>query len=970
MHVAPHPSPAPFRRRRLASSAALTLTTAVLLSTLVPAAANSAQPTSPPESLTSAFTPANGDGTSAIAVDGLLDAGYPTGGAAIDNAKDAAATADIVTSTAGTLRSAWDGSVLYLFVDVADTTPSYNATLPAWGASSATNFDGVEFAVDFWNDKVDKFQDDDGLFTISRDGKLTYVPNAGVINHQSVHAFRDGREYTDRIRDFAVTDTATGYSVELAFQLGGANLTNGTSLGIDAMIGDSTATGAARSARVYWSHQDNAYPASSQDHPVDWGNVTLGGWNGTDRFAFNDWSLTNPMEWARSIRLVKGVWTASTQAELDAALANGDAVLSQIGSATDAAAQAAIDAAATRVRAAIAGLRWADSTYPDPMDLPSQLTLPDPWTFFDGSPVESPDDWWGTEGRRAELLDLAQFYEYGYKPGAPDAFTVTGIREVPASPGLCFGTFCFIPPSPAHPAIDVSISYDGITAPMSFDLFVPSADERAASGHADGPVPVVLSFGGYIPEYTAAGYAVLNVPTSVTTDDRNAPWTTRSGTFRTFFPYSRDGDTDEVSNEMAAAWGASRAIDALELVVDGGTPLLSLGAANEIVSADDLVVTGFSINGKYAFVSGVFDDRIDVTIPSAAGATGPAPYRYASSDPHVYSWGTSGGSEVMGDTIRHNPGRTTELFRRFLEPGRFYERQPGSWGYGDRLPFDQNDLVATLAPRALVLNSTVDDYSDNSESDGLSLTVAKITYEWLGYEGDDLLKFNYRPTGGHGEDAGHRQRAAEYLDEYFYDTAMSEEVATHLNTNPFLDDGTYDTYFGGLETIAPWMHSRDITMTAAVEPGSLMATTKAPLTVKVTGSNLKGRALTARLLADGTAIAETTVTATSADATTWTGTFDLDPVPAAGPTYSVVVTVAGQDAVAQTGVTVVAYSAPVVNPAPIVPAPGDNDPAPGERPLAGTGIGTNGVEWIALGLLLGGALLAVGARIRARRRSL
>ena len=287
-----------------------------------------------------------------------------------------------------------------------------------------------------------------------------------------------------------------------------------------------------------------------------------------------------------------------------------------------------------------------------------------------------------------------------------------------------------------------------------------------------------------------------------------------------FSLYTRDGDPHEISNEMAAAWGASRAIDALESIVANKTPLLGFGPADTLVAADKLAVTGFSINAKYAFVSAVFDDRIGVCIPGAAGSTGPAPYRYISSG-HEYSWGASTGSEVMGDTIRHNPGRTTELFRRFLEPFRFYELKPGAWGYGARLPFDQNDLVATLAPRALVLHHTIDDYSDDSEGDALSLTVAKLTYKWLGYDGDDLLKFNIVPKGGHHEEPGQRQRAAQYLDHYFYKKPLPADVAAHLNTNPFLNDGAYDRYFGGLATIAPWMHSHDAAGKASIAPASV-----------------------------------------------------------------------------------------------------------------------------------------------------
>ena len=867
------------------------------------------EPAFPPEEMHAVFVGANSDGSSVISVDGVRDAAYPDVGVAVDNAKNGEANADIETTTNGMLSSAWDGRTLYLLVEVNDNTPSFNLALPDWGASDATNFDGVEFAIDFWNDKVDKFEDDDGIFTISRDGKLSYAPNNFVVNHQSVHAFKNGREYSNRIKDFAVTSTENGYIVELALEIYGAPLQNGQSFGIDVMIGDSPEADAGRDARVYWSHEDNTYRASSQDGNLDWGNVILSGWNGVDAFSYSDWNLTNPIRWAESISLPVGVWTEESESELNNALANGHSVLESVGDSTSASSQALIDVAATRLENAIANLRWADTRYPDPMDLPSQFNLPNPWTFFDGTPVESPDEWWGPEGRRNEILDLAQFYEYGYKPAAPDGFIVTGITEVPANPGFCFPSgFCFIPPSPAHPAIDVEITYGDVSAPMSFDLYVPDAEQLAASGHTDGPVPVILSFGGYIPEYLEAGYAVLNVPTSVTTDDRNNPWGARSGTFRTFFPYSRDNDPNEISNEMAAAWGASRAIDALEIIVNDNMPLLSLGGASDVVSAENLVVTGFSINGKYAFVSGVYDDRIDVTIPSAAGATGPAPYRYISIG-HEYSWGESAGTEVMGDTIRHNPGRTTELFRRFLEPQRFYMRKDGSWGYGDRLPFDQNDLVATLAPRAIVLNHTIDDYGDDSEGDALSLTVSKIIYKWLGYDADDLVKFNFRPEGGHGEDAGHRARAAEYLDHYFYGIAMSEEVATHLNTDPFLEDGAYDTYFGGMETIAPWMHSRDISMDVYVTPNEVPEGLAAHLKIAVDGSHLKSRELTAYVMSNGEQIAEAPVVPKEGDWNgTWYASIDLANVPVVGSDLDVVVKVSNYDASVETSLNILPVS--------------------------------------------------------------
>jgi hypothetical protein len=33
-------------------------------------------------------------------------------------------------------------------------------------------------------------------------------------------------------------------------------------------------------------------------------------------------------------------------------------------------------------------------------------------------------------------------------------------------------------------------------------------------------------------------------------------------------------------------------------------------------------------------------------------------------------------------------------------------------------------------------------------------------------------------------------------------------VKTQLTTDPYLDAGTYDTYYGGLETMMPWANGR------------------------------------------------------------------------------------------------------------------------------------------------------------------
>src|ERR1700761_1267794 len=57
-----------------------------------------------------------------------------------------------------TLRALWDGAKLYVMVSVAD---------PNVVGGSTFNGAAVEFWIDHFNDKVQKFEEDDGMFDIS-----------------------------------------------------------------------------------------------------------------------------------------------------------------------------------------------------------------------------------------------------------------------------------------------------------------------------------------------------------------------------------------------------------------------------------------------------------------------------------------------------------------------------------------------------------------------------------------------------------------------------------------------------------------------------------------------------------------------------------------------------------------------------------------------------------------------------------
>ena len=760
-----------------------------------------------------------------IPVDGTVSGPWASAAASeIQNAKRGDASVPVETDTRGTLRALWDGERLFLLVEVRDATPAYSGLSNPGRERSGGGYnyftqkndpdtyrseDGVEFSLDFWNDKSGKFEDDDGLFTVTREGLLTYELNGMVVNHSSLHAMESNREYSDRIAAWAVHERSdgSGYNVLLCLELYGTAQDNGTLIGLDVMIGDSPADGAARTARVYWSHEDDNLPAGSQDYNMDWGEIELSGWNGLDPFPYDDWKLRTRLRWLRSPSFVNGVWTPESQEGLDAAVEEAEAALASGDRET-------VNRASEALEAAVSALRWGDTRYPDPMDLPVVTTLPDIYEFFDGRPVTGPEDW---EERRAEILDLAQFYEYGYKPPMPDSITIGAVRWT--NGGFDWATFAN---QPAGWVIPVTVAYGDKTATIEYTLALPERTDR--------PAPVLLSFGADSATLLSRGIAVLEVPASVTSDDRNDPWLNRmtggnrAGTLRNFFPYHRDGDLNEVSNEMLAALGCSIGVDALEALAAENIPLGTAGGAAARIDPGKLAVSGFSIYGTYAFVSAVFDERIDVCIPAAAGATGPAVWRYNMNYPqggNLYSWGLVSGGEVLADSVRHNPGRTIELFRRFLTPGRFYVREDSDCGYGCRLPFDQEELVASLVltprqgferPRAIVLEHTVDDYADQSQGDALSLEIAKSVYSWLGYRAEDYVKFCFRKAGGHGTDGWQTGYIAEYLNWYFFDEPMSTAAAENLNLDPFAADvmdglDGWERNYGGLKAVAPWLEN-------------------------------------------------------------------------------------------------------------------------------------------------------------------
>jgi len=311
------------------------------------------------------------------------------------------------------------------------------------------------------------------------------------------------------------------------------------------------------------------------------------------------------------------------------------------------------------------------------------------------------------------------------------------------------------------------------------------------------------------------GYAVLSIPTvhsprfgisGVASDDGN-----HTGAFFTLYPYQLDRDGNDRGVLLAWAWGASRGVDALQYMAAHDPECANL------VDLSKLVVTGFSRWGKAALLAGFLDNRFQVTAPGGSGSGGAAPYRYDSFGNvpfrhapfgNAYPWGRSPGAESLGDHVRHQTHNSNEMFRRFLNDIAPAPAEPrmyltDTWGYGARLPFDHHEEIAAIAPRAVIIINTNDDYADNAEGDAIGYEGAKPVFGFLGAPQNLALDI-YIGGGGHSLKPSQAANIVSFADMVLFGKHLADDLRKHFGTDPYLDAGTYDTYYGGLRTMMPW----------------------------------------------------------------------------------------------------------------------------------------------------------------------
>lgn len=168
-------------------------------------------------------------------------------------------------------------------------------------------------------------------------------------------------------------------------------------------------------------------------------------------------------------------------------------------------------------------------------------------------------------------------------------------------------------------------------------------------------------------------------------------------------------DRTEIGAYSAWSWGISRLIDGLELT------------QQELpIDRNHLGVTGCSFAGKMALFAGALDERIALTIAQESGGGGAAAWRVSE---------TLGNVETLGKTSRAWFREDMFQFSTAVE----------------RLPYDHHELMAMIAPRALLVLGNPDYEWLADESGYVSCRAAHAVWETFGI-GD---RFGFSIVGGH-----------------------------------------------------------------------------------------------------------------------------------------------------------------------------------------------------------------------------
>jgi hypothetical protein len=405
------------------------------------------------------------------------------------------------------------------------------------------------------------------------------------------------------------------------------------------------------------------------------------------------------------------------------------------------------------------GASFAAPVFPDFAHLPIIRPLPDPFVFFsDGTRDTSFTKW---EQRRNEIKASIEKYEIGPKPDCHDC-TITA-TYVPAVPPSTRGT------------LTINVTRNGVTITIPTRVYIPT-------GMGNGPfpaiIPMVFAAGssglgrGSLPAAAFTGLPIASVDfphNAVTT--YGGPRTTDN--FYKLYPELCAGTTNctamggSNSGQYAAwSWGVSRVIDGIILATKQATNPLP-------IDVHHLAVTGCSYAGKMALFAGAFDERVALTIAQENGGGGAPAWRVS--------------QQIEADDVVENLTHTDH---------NWFASQ--MWQFQDsnvyKLPHDHHELMAMIAPRALLETGNTDFNWLSNRSNTISSRATQQVYNTLGI-GD---RFGFYIDGGHahcGTLPAEAPVIASWLNKFLLGDATAN-TDTQVTPYPTIDAGRWTAWWG------------------------------------------------------------------------------------------------------------------------------------------------------------------------------
>ncbi len=176
--------------------------------------------------------------------------------------------------------------------------------------------------------------------------------------------------------------------------------------------------------------------------------------------------------------------------------------------------------------------------------------------------------------------------------------------------------------------------------------------------------------------------------------------------------YDIYGSSSQTGLLMAWAWGVSRIIDVIE--ASGGS----------VLAADATGVTGCSRFGKGAFVAGVFDQRIALTMPIESGTAGVPIFRGVPGE----------GAQSLSSAYGEQPW--------------FGDAFGSSTGNPNNLPVDTHQMVGLVAPRGLFIMDNPHIANLGPRSASVAALGGAEVYKALG-AGDNITYWSDVADGSH-----------------------------------------------------------------------------------------------------------------------------------------------------------------------------------------------------------------------------